>query len=222
MTETDRTEEKGDTEIARELEELRERIRYHDHRYYVLDSPEISDQEYDRLFRRLEELEQAHPHLITPDSPTHRVGGEPLEKFTQVAHASPMLSLANVFDEEEFLDFDRRVKRGIGIASDVTYVVEPKLDGLAVELVYENGVLTSASTRGDGYVGEDVTANVRTIKTVPLKLQKHGVFSDVSLIDVRGEIFMNRADFDRLNRERDETGQAAFAKIGRASCRERV
>ncbi|MCA1960141.1 MAG: hypothetical protein LDL33_05040, partial [Desulfomonile sp.] len=103
MTETDRTEERGDTEIARELEELREVIRYHDHRYYVLDSPEISDQEYDRLFRRLEELERAYPHLITPDSPTHRVGGVPLEKFTQVTHASPMLSLANVFDEEEFL-----------------------------------------------------------------------------------------------------------------------
>jgi len=217
MTEPDRTEAKGDTEIAQELEELRERIRYHDHRYYVLDSPEISDQEYDRLFRRLEELERAHPHLITPDSPTHRVGGLPLEKFTQVAHASPMLSLANVFDEEEFLDFDRRVKRGLGISGDVPYVVEPKLDGLAVELVYENGVLTSASTRGDGYVGEDVTANVRTIKTVPLKLQKHGVFSGVSLIDVRGEIFMNRADFDRLNRERDETGQTAFANPRNAS-----
>lgn len=217
MGQTEQTHDPGNSAIDRELEELRELIRYHDHQYYVLDSPEISDEEYDHLFRRLQDLEHAHPHLISPDSPTRRVGGEPLEKFTQVAHASPMLSLANVFDEDELLDFDRRVKRGLGASGEVPYVVEPKLDGLAIELVYEKGVLVSASTRGDGYVGEDVTANVRTLKTVPLKLRGHGIFAGIALIDVRGEIFMNRADFDRLNRERDEAGQVPFANPRNAS-----
>lgn len=217
MSQTEQTHRQGDANLARELEELRELIRYHDQRYYVLDSPEISDEEYDRLFHKLETLERAHPHLVTPDSPTQRVGGAALEKFAQIAHASPMLSLANVFNEEEFLDFDRRVRRGLGTTGEVPYVVEPKLDGVAIELVYENGLLVSASTRGDGYVGEEVTANVRTLKTVPLKLRSRGDFADVPLIDIRGEIFMNRADFDRLNRERDEAGQIPFANPRNAS-----
>lgn len=198
-------------DIANEIEHLREQIRYHDRLYYVLDSPEISDREYDMLFRRLEELEGAYPDLVTPDSPTQRVGGEPLDKFGQVAHAMPMLSLSNVFEEQEVLEFDRRVKRTLGSADGVSYVVEPKLDGVAVELVYENTVLVSASTRGDGYVGEDVTANVRTIRAIPLRLVQRGRLAEASLIDIRGEIFMHRAAFDLLNRQRDEEGVAAFA-----------
>jgi DNA ligase (NAD+) len=198
-------------EVVREIDDLREHIRHHDYLYYVLDRPEISDFEYDRLFRRLEELEQAYPELVTDDSPTQRVGGQPLEKFGEVQHAIPMLSLSNVFEDSELLEFDARVKRSLGVADNVPYVVEPKLDGLAIELVYENGLLTSGSTRGDGYTGEDVTANVRTIKPIPLKLNSAGWFADTPLIEVRGEIFMNRADFDDMNRDRDEEGLPAFA-----------
>ncbi|MGB6067296.1 MAG: NAD-dependent DNA ligase LigA [Desulfomonilaceae bacterium] len=198
-------------EVAREMEELREQIRHHDYLYYILDKPEITDFEYDRLFRRLEEFEQDYPELVTADSPTQRVGGKPLEKFGEVKHAVPMLSLSNVFEESELLEFGARVKRTLNIREQVPYVVEPKLDGLAIELVYENGLLTSGSTRGDGYTGEDVTANVRTIKPIPLKLHQSGSFSDARLIEVRGEIFMNRADFDELNSGRDEAGLPAFA-----------
>jgi DNA ligase (NAD+) len=203
-------------EIAREVQDLREQIRHHDYQYYVLDNPEISDAEYDRLFRRLEELENAYPALITPDSPTQRVGGAPLEKFLQVEHAVPMLSLSNAFDEGEIIDFDARVKRGLGVA-DAVYVVEPKMDGVAVSLIYEGGLLRSASTRGDGYTGEDVTANIRTIRAIPLRLAPRGIFGGASLVDVRGEVFMNRADFDRLNRSRDEAGLPAFANPRNAS-----
>jgi DNA ligase (NAD+) len=198
-------------EALKEIERLRELIRRHDYLYYVLDSPEISDAEYDSLFRRLEELEAAHPELVTPDSPTQRVGGQPLEKFGQAPHAIPMLSLSNIFDERELLEFDARVRRGLGLSNSMRYVVEPKLDGVAVELVYENGFLVTGSTRGDGYTGEDVTANVRTIKAIPLRLNASGVFSGVNLIDVRGEIYMNRHDFDELNRSRDELGLPPFA-----------
>jgi len=198
-------------EVVREIEDLRERIRHHDYLYYVLDRPEISDFDYDRLFRRLEDLEQAYPGLVTDSSPTQRVGGQPLEKFGEVQHAIPMLSLSNVFDDSELLEFDARVKRTLGVANNVPYVVEPKLDGVAIELVYENGLLTSGSTRGDGYTGEDVTVNVRTIKPIPLKLNSAGWFADTPLIEVRGEIFMNRADFDDMNRDRDEEGLPAFA-----------
>lgn len=197
--------------VLQEVETLREEIRRHDYLYYVLDNPEISDREYDRLFRMLEELEATHPTLVTPDSPTQRVGGQPLEKFGQVQHALPMLSLSNVFDEGELREFDQRVKRALGVSRDIPYVVEPKLDGVAVELVYENSLLVTASTRGDGYTGEDITANVRTIKAIPLRLAPKGLFSGVPLIDVRGEIFMNRADFDKLNRSRDESALPAFA-----------
>ncbi|MEJ2718163.1 MAG: NAD-dependent DNA ligase LigA [Deltaproteobacteria bacterium] len=204
-------------EVISQVEDLRRQIRHHDFQYYVLDSPEIADVEYDRLFRKLEELEDAYPDLNTPDSPTPRVGGEPLEKFRQLKHAVPMLSLSNAFDEGELFEFDSRVKRGLEVQGDVPYVVEPKLDGVAVSLVYQNGLLVSGSTRGDGYTGEDVTTNVRTIRAIPLRLAGRGVFSAVSLIDVRGEIFMNRADFDRLNRSRDEAGLSAFANPRNAS-----
>jgi len=204
-------------EVVREAEGLREQIRYHDDRYYVQDSPEISDAEYDRLFRRLQELENHYPQLVMPDSPTQRVGGAALEKFGEVQRAIPMLSLSNVFDDGELLDFDSRVRRTLAVDGGVPYVVEPKLDGVAVELVYQDGFLVSGSTRGDGYVGEDVTLNVRTIRPIPLRLQPEGVFRDVPLIDVRGEIFMLRADFDELNRSRDEAGLPAFANPRNAS-----
>ncbi len=198
-------------EIVRDVIELREQIRGHDHKYYVLDSPAISDAEYDSLFRKLEEIERAYPELVTPDSPTQRVGGKPLEKFGEVVHAVPMLSLSNVFEESELLDFDTRVKRTLGLHGEVAYLVEPKLDGVATELVYENGVLVSGSTRGDGYTGEDVTSNIRAIRAIPLKLNRAGCLKGASLMDVRGEIIMTRAAFDDLNRSRDEAGLPAFA-----------
>jgi len=198
-------------EVIREVEDLRKQIHHHDYRYYVLDSPEITDAEYDRLLRRLEDLEQTYPQLVTPDSPTQRVGGAPLEKFGEVQHAIPMLSLSNIFEDGELRDFDSRVRKTLGRSSKFDYVVEPKLDGVAVELVYQNGLLVSASTRGNGYVGEDVTANVRTIKTIPLHLNPEGVLAKASLLDVRGEVFMHRADFDEMNRGRDEEGLPSFA-----------
>lgn len=204
-------------QIIEEINRLRDEIRRHDSLYYVLDSPEISDAEYDLLFRRLQELEQTYPDLIIPDSPTQRVGGAPLEKFGEIPHALPMLSLSNVFEESEIKEFDQRVKRTLGNGKRVNYVVEPKLDGVALELVYENGVLVSGSTRGDGYVGEDVTANVRTVKAIPLRLKNEGWFTGVALLDVRGEIFMDRADFDELNLSRDEAGLPPFANPRNAS-----
>jgi DNA ligase (NAD+) len=195
-------------EIIEEIDVLRRTVRDHDIKYYVLDSPEITDAEYDKLFRRLQDLENQYPQLITPDSPTQRVGGKPLEKFGQVRHAIPMVSLSNIFDESELLEFDARTKRSLGTGNELSYVVEPKLDGVAVELIYENGLLTTAATRGDGFTGEDVTANVRTIKWIPLKLQTR---TSDSLLEVRGEILMNRADFDRLNENREKLGLATFA-----------
>ncbi|MFH1115856.1 MAG: NAD-dependent DNA ligase LigA, partial [Pseudomonadota bacterium] len=199
------------SDITDLVENLRRQIRRHDHLYYVLDNPEISDSDYDGLYRQLEEIERAYPSLVTADSPTQRVGGAPLDKFNQAQHAEPMLSLSNVFDENELFEFDQRVRKSLGTSTPLSYVVEPKLDGVAVELVYENGLLVLGSTRGDGYVGEDVTSNVRTIRAIPLKLEAKGVFASVDRIDVRGEIYMNRADFDRLNRSRDEEGLPPFA-----------
>ncbi|UCF86117.1 MAG: NAD-dependent DNA ligase LigA, partial [Desulfobacteraceae bacterium] len=157
-------------EIIREIEDLREKIRYNNHRYYVLDDPEISDVEYDRLFQRLLELESRHPELVTPDSPTQRVGAKPLEAFSEVKHRFPMLSLENGFNDQDIKDFDIRIKRFLKNDISIDYTVEPKMDGLAVELVYEKGALTVASTRGDGFVGENVTANIRTILSIPLTL----------------------------------------------------
>lgn len=211
------TKEKSISELMAEIEQLRDDIRKHDDLYYNLDSPEISDAEYDRLFRRLVELEESHPGLITPESPSQRVGGSPLEKFDQIQHAAPMMSLSNIFERNELFEFDQRVKKTLGRPSGIKYVVEPKLDGVAIELIYESGSLVSASTRGDGETGEDVTRNIRTIRSVPLQLKLHGRLSGLRLIDVRGEIFMNRADFDKVNRERDELGLASFANPRNAS-----
>ncbi|HHL39788.1 MAG TPA: NAD-dependent DNA ligase LigA [Deltaproteobacteria bacterium] len=204
---------KGDEAARREIEELRRRIEYHNYRYYVLDSPVVSDAEYDRLMRRLEELEAAHPELVTADSPTQRVGAAPVEEFGTVEHGVPMLSLANAFDEDEVRAFDSRVRKLVGTEGEIEYVGEPKLDGLAVELVYEGGVFVTGSTRGDGYRGEDVTANLRTVRSVPLRLAPRGG-DDIpvaSRLEVRGEVFMPVEAFRRLNDERGRRGEPLFA-----------
>jgi len=200
------------TNVEKEIEALRETIRYHNHRYYVLDDPEISDAEYDRLFRRLFDLEHQHPEQATPDSPTQKVGAEPLETFSEIRHRTPMLSLENTFSDQEIRDFDARVKRFLGDDSPIQYTVEPKIDGLAVELVYEKGALKVASTRGDGFVGENVTPNIKTIMDIPLTLtrKKNGP-SLPDLLEVRGEVYMELEPFKDLNRERVDKGLPPFA-----------
>ncbi|HUJ27371.1 MAG TPA: NAD-dependent DNA ligase LigA [Myxococcales bacterium] len=190
---------------AARIDELRKIIREASHRYYVLDQPTLSDAEYDRAFRELEQLEAEHPDLRTPDSPTQRVGAAPSEKFAKVTHRRQMMSLANAMNETELLEFDARVHKLLG-DEPVRYVIEPKLDGLAVTLTYEKGKLTSGATRGDGMVGEDVTQNLRTIKMVPLQL--HG--SPPAHFEVRGEVFIPKADFVKFNEEREKAGEPTF------------
>ncbi len=192
---------------ARRIEELREAIRHHNYRYYVLDDPSITDAEYDRLMQELLRLEAQHPELVTPDSPTQRVGAAPSSQFGQVKHAVPMLSLSNAFSEQDVRDFDRRARERLDTAQPIEYTCEPKLDGLAVSLRYENGVFVQAATRGDGTTGEDVTANVRTIQSVPLRLAGEGW---PRLLEVRGEVFMSHAGFARMNREAAERGEKTF------------
>ncbi len=195
-----------------EIEKLREEIRYHNHRYYSLDDPEISDAEYDRVFRRLLALEQQHPELVTPESPTQKVGARPQKAFSEVKHSLPMLSLENSVSDQDLRDFDTRVKRFLGNDSPVEYTVEPKIDGLAVELVYENGALTVASTRGDGLTGENVTQNIKTILTIPLTLtQKKNALPPPDLLEVRGEVYMELEAFEELNHERAEKDLPSFA-----------
>ena len=190
-------------EIIKELENLRERIWYHNHRYYVLDDPEITDAEYDRLFQRLSALEKEYPHLITPDSPSRRVGAEPQDAFTRVPHSQPMLSLENAFNGADIRDFNERLKRFLGEDHQLTYTVEPKIDGLAVEMVYERGRLTIASTRGDGYMGENITLNIKTILSVPLTLFRLKNGRPIpELLEARGEVYMETESFRELNRER--------------------
>lgn len=189
--------------------ELCRLIEYHNRRYYQLDAPEISDAEYDALFRELAALEQEYPALVTPGSPTQRVGSAPLERFASVRHSLPMLSLENAANEDEIREFDQRIKKYLGLAADdaIAYVCEPKMDGLAVELVFRNGLLAVASTRGDGVTGEDVTENIRTIRSLPLRLQ-----GDVPpLLEVRGEVYLPLTAFQRINREREENGEPCFA-----------
>ncbi len=197
-------------EIQARVRELREQIHYHNYRYYVLDEPVISDAEYDRLFRELEELEAAWPELITPDSPTQRVGAQPLEKFETVPHRQPMLSLENAFSEGEAREFDARLKRFLRTQEEFDYVVEPKMDGCAVELVYERGVFTVGSTRGDGYRGENVTQNLKTIRTIPLRLLETEEPAP-ELLEVRGEVYMNLEEFRQLNEQRLARGEPPFA-----------
>ena len=187
---------------------LHAQLHRHAHAYYVLDNPSIPDAAYDALFKELQSLEATHPELITSDSPTQRVGGAPLPEFTQVAHDVPMLSINNGFADEEILAFDKRVRDGLESATEVRYACELKFDGLAINLRYEKGVLTQAATRGDGYTGEDVTANIRTVRSIPLRLQGDSL---PEVMDVRGEVLMFKADFQRLNQRQRDAGQKEFA-----------
>lgn len=190
-----------------QLETLRQQLRYHNHRYYVLDDPEVPDVEYDRLFRELQSLEAAHPELITPDSPTQRVGAAPLTEFGEIKHAIPMLSLGNVFSDEELLAFDKRIHDRLKSDAETEFVAEPKLDGLAISILYENGVFIRAATRGDGETGEDVTHNVRTIASVPLRLLGEGY---PAVLEVRGEIYMPKAGFEAFNAKMRALGEKTF------------
>ncbi|MCK4404708.1 MAG: NAD-dependent DNA ligase LigA [candidate division Zixibacteria bacterium] len=200
---------KPDKKIIERIKSLREQINYHNYRYYVLDSPDISDAEYDRLFDQLAELEKKYPELVTPDSPTQRVGAAPLDEFKTVRHSLPMLSLNKAASEAEFLDFHRRVLE-LSEANEkrIKYTVEPKFDGLAVELVYWKGIFAIGSTRGDGVVGEDVTQNLKTIKSIPLRLLGKNL---PDLIEVRGEVIINKDDFEKLNKQRERSGEPSFA-----------
>jgi DNA ligase (NAD+) len=192
---------------AARLDELRRLIRYHEERYYVLNQPEIADAEFDALMQELERLEAEHPDLVTPDSPTQRVGGRPDSAFETVEHAEPMLSLDNAYSEEELRAFDERVRKGLGGAEAVDYVAELKIDGLSIALTYADGVLARGATRGDGTRGEDVTPNVRTIRAIPLRLNE----AVAGPIEVRGEVYLPRKAFERINREREEAGEPLFA-----------
>lgn len=194
-----------------EADKLRREIRHNEYLYYVLDAPEITDAEYDRMMVRLRELEARYPDSIPADSPTQRVGGRASSQFTEVRHLEPLLSLGNVFSAEELRAFDERVRSGLPAGSKVEYVMEPKIDGLACSLIYENGKLVRAATRGDGVVGENVTANVRTIRSIPLTLKVPDGEAVPELLDVRGEVYMPRQAFMRLNEQRAERGESEFA-----------
>lgn len=194
--------------IEQQLTQLRTTLRHHEHLYHVLDNPEIPDAEYDRLMRELRELEEAHPELITQDSPTQRVGAAPLSEFTQVRHEVPMLSLDNVFDETSYLAFNKRVQDRLKSTDALTFCCELKLDGLAVSLLYEDGILVRAATRGDGTTGENITANVRTIRAIPLKLTGENI---PRRVEVRGEVFLPQAGFEKINEEARRTGGKVFA-----------
>ncbi|HKF77999.1 MAG TPA: NAD-dependent DNA ligase LigA [Candidatus Dormibacteraeota bacterium] len=193
-------------DVERRLEDLRREVRRHEHLYYALDRPEITDAQYDALFRELEQLEAEHPELVTPDSPTQRVGGEPSGQFAKVAHRSPMLSLQNAFEEEEIRAWDHRVRAVVG--DDLVYVCELKIDGLAMSLTYRDGRLVRAATRGDGMTGEDVTANVRTLRSVPLRVEPLAGLP--AQFEVRGEVYFPIAEFERLNRELEAAGRQPF------------
>jgi DNA ligase (NAD+) len=192
------------------VDELRRQLEHHNRLYYVLDAPTISDAEYDELFRELQRLEEQYPGLVSPDSPTQKVGGAPLEKFSTVAHRLPMLSLENATNADEIREFDQRVKKNLGLGADlpIHYLCEPKMDGLAIELVYTDGTLTVASTRGDGVTGEDVTENIRTIRSLPLRLSGDRI---PRLLEVRGEVFLSLEAFQQINAEKEENGEAPFA-----------
>jgi len=195
-------------DAQKRIDALRTSIRNHNYRYYVLDDPTVSDAEYDALLRDLEGLEQKYPAAVTPDSPTQRVGATPGTAFSEVVHAIPMLSLANAFSEQEVEDFDRRLHERLGVAGELTYMCEPKFDGLAVSLRYERGRLVQAATRGDGVTGEDVSANVRTVKSIPLRLRDDARPPEV--LEVRGEVLMPIAGFERMNREAGKKGEKTF------------
>ena len=191
-------------EAKKEIEKLREEINYHNYKYYVENNPVISDYEYDQLLKRLERLESEHPDLIIPDSPTQRVGEAPLEGFKTVEHKVPMLSLANTYTYDELREFDERVKKNVG---DIEYVIEPKVDGAGVAILYENGVLIRGATRGDGVKGDDITQNLKTIRSVPLRLRSNSLKN----VEVRGEVYMSIDGFKKYNKEQAKKGGVIFA-----------
>ncbi|MEA3361176.1 MAG: hypothetical protein U9R17_17455 [Thermodesulfobacteriota bacterium] len=199
-----------------ELSALREEIQYHNYQYYILDDPEISDMEYDRLFQRLLQIEKKYPELIVPESPSQRVGAPIEGGFKAAKHSVPMLSLENGFSDKEIREFEERIKRLLArqgiINHTINYIVEPKMDGLAVELIYENAILKTASTRGDGYSGEDITSNIKTIKSIPLRLLpwKNGPVLP-EYIEIRGEVYMEKKAFQILNKEREKNNEPPFA-----------
>jgi DNA ligase (NAD+) len=198
--------------IEIELASLREQINFHNYRYYILDDPEISDAEYDRLFRRLLAIEERHPELVVPESPSQRVGAPIEGGFKPFKHSTPMLSLENGFSDKEVKDFEDRVKRLLKSSKPISYTVEPKMDGLAVELVYEGSILRAGATRGDGYTGEDITSNIKTIRSIPLRLFPPQDGRDLpERLAVRGEVYMEKKAFQRLNKEREKRGEPAFA-----------
>src|SRR5919107_6347916 len=196
-----------DLSTADRIEDLRELVRYHNRRYYVEDAPEITDAEYDALYKELEGLEGEHPELVTPDSPTQRVGGEPLEGFEQVHHAVPMLSLANARKLEDLYEWDARVRRLLGEDEKPRYITELKIDGLAVSLRYEEGRFVRGATRGNGTIGEDVTTNLRTVRSIPEKLSG----DPPEVLEPRGEVFMTLENFEGLNRRQEAEGKPPFA-----------
>ena len=195
-------------DVRKKVETLRKQLDHHNYRYYVLDDPEVADQEYDTLLRELQKLEQNHPELVTHDSPTQRIGARPLEAFGSVDHRLPMLSLENAMSDEELIAFDERMKKGLDVDKSIEYVAELKMDGLAVELVYENGTFVRGSTRGDGFTGEGITQNLRTVRAIPLKLRDQ---KWPSSFEVRGEVFMDKQGFVLLNEQRLKEGESPFA-----------
>ncbi len=197
--------------VKEEARLLQQELTRHNYRYHQLDDPEISDVEYDKMMARLLEIEEAYPYLSTLDSPTRRVGAPPLESFQTTQHSIPMLGLDNAFNDDDILEFHHRTVKFLKAQSDILYTVEPKLDGVAVELVYENGILVRAATRGDGFTGEVITENIRTIRSVPLKLSSNSAKSIPVLIEVRGEVIINRKDFENLNKKRLEQNEYLFA-----------
>ena len=200
------------SQVEKIIESLREQIRAHDYKYYILAQPSISDEEYDRLLKELEKLEAENPKLITSDSPTQRVGSDLTKEFKPIEHKVPMLSLSNTYSEDELFDFDRRVKDELITGDKVEYLVELKIDGASVSINYVNGILKTAATRGDGMVGEEITNNVRTIKSLPLRIKKdNSIPYNLDDFEVRGEIFMNVAEFEKLNKERADQGEKTFA-----------
>jgi DNA ligase (NAD+) len=201
----------SESKLIEKIEKLRNTLHHHNYRYYVLDDPEVSDAEYDRMMRELIRIEEAHPELASPDSPTARVGAAPLEKFETISHTIPMLSLENGFADEEIIVFDERIRRFLKTDQTISYTAEPKMDGVAVEVVYENGRIITASTRGDGVTGEVITANVKTIATLPLRIQATEASPAPSHLEVRGEIFIGIEEFKLLNQERISNGLSAFA-----------
>jgi DNA ligase (NAD+) len=197
--------------VIENIENLRSKIRYHDGKYYVENMPEISDYEYDQLMKELESLESANPQLISPDSPTQRVSGEPVSEFTSIEHSIPMLSIENTYSEEELREFDKRIRRILKDVDDIEYVVELKIDGIAITLWYENGVFMRGATRGNGFRGDDVTMNLRTVKDIPLRFLPVDNRKIPPVIEIRGEIYLPNKDFQKLNERREEADEPQFA-----------